>query len=219
MVIARLFSCAECGAWWGGSDLDMPETQLVFRLVEPHSTRFLWQDYHGWQKADRPQGCPACGVETAESALVLRCDAEGHVIWPEIAEEDRPQPALEAGNPFFDYVAQSERIDENVSFLTAREAQRAAHAWGYTAEMEDIREQMDAMRKAFKEVVYRYAPILPPGWRVTGDYDKWVKGQACAGFLHGEINPDAALMVGGCCRTVAELEMQLDRLHGYVCGM
>ena len=40
-----------------------------------------------------------------------------------------------------------------------------------------------------------------------------------AGFLHGEINPDVTLMIGGRVTTVAELEMELDRLFRYVCEL
>ena len=69
------------------------------------------------------------------------------------------------------------------------------------------------------DIVYRYAPILPSGWRATGDYDKWLKGKACAGFLHGEKNPDNSLMIGGHCHTVAEIEMELDSPHSYMCAL
>lgn len=39
---------------------------------------------------------------------------------------------------------------------------------------------------------------------------------ACAGFLHGDMAPDNSLMIGGQCCTVAEIEMELDRLHRFV---
>ena len=212
-VIAHLYRCPDCGAWWGAGEQDVPETQLVFRLVDPHSDQFLWADYRGWIKGGELSVCPACGGDSAVAAITLCFDEEGQVVWPENPSDKTSE------NPFYDYVSGSERIEENISFIAAREAQRQKNAWGYTAEMDDIREDLNRMREAFKEVVYRYAPILPPGWRVIGDYDKWLKGQACAGFLHGEINPDNSLMIGGQCRTVAEIEMVLDRLHRYVCDL
>ena len=110
-------------------------------------------------------------------------------------------------------------IDENINAVAAREEQRESNAWGYTADINDIRDEMKGMTAAFKDVVYSYAVILPPGWRVIADYDKWIAGNACAGFLHGEVQPDISLLIGGDCATVAEIEMELDRLHHYVCNL
>jgi len=133
-------------------------------------------------------------------------------------KEDEPlgEDIQNMGNLFLDYVSQSTRIKENISAIAAKEERRLANAWGYTAEIADIREQMMSMRNAFKEIVNSYAPLLPKGWRVIADYDKWVAGRACAGFLHGEIQPDITLMIGGRCSTVADLELELDRLFRYV---
>jgi hypothetical protein len=215
-VIAKLFRCPDCGAWWGSSKHSTPETHLVFKLVEPNSERFLWHDYRGWYRQSKAKCCPACGQEMAVAEVTLRYDDEGQVQWPENEDIRNEKPAETTGNPFADYISQSKRIEENITFLIAREAQQVGNEWGYKADLDDIREDINAMRSAFKNVVYRYASILPPGWRVTGDYDKWLKGQACAGFLHGDMHPDNSLLIGGLCHTVAEIEMELDRLHSYV---
>ena len=116
------------------------------------------------------------------------------------------------------YVSGSAMMDENIAAIAAREARGKAHAWGYTADIADIREELEAQRSAFKHLMSGYAALLPPGWRILADYDKWVKREACAGFLHGEVQPDASLLVGGECSTVADLEMELDRLFNYVCA-
>ena len=125
----------------------------------------------------------------------------------------------EAINPFVDYVSQSEQIGENMFVIAAWEARQEENAWGYTADINDILEQMVEMQIAFEDVVCSYAPLMPPGWRVMADFNKWAKGQACAGFLHGELRPDISLMIGGSCTTVADLEMELDRLFRYVCEL
>jgi hypothetical protein len=36
---------------------------------------------------------------------------------------------------------------------------------------------------------------------------------------HGDMNPDTSLMIGGHYHTVAEVEMDLDHLHSYVCAL
>ena len=204
-VIAAIYRCQSCGLWWINSRLDVPEARLIHKLVEPHSETYLWQD-------------------TGGPDLELRFDEEGQVVWPENGEpgvegDGRDSAAHEESSPFAAYVSQSKNIAENMFVIAAWEARQELNAWGYTADINDVREQMDEMRSAFKDAVYSYAPLLPPGWRVTADYDKWLKGQACAGFLHGEINPDASLMIGGRCSTVAELEIKLDRLFRLVCEM
>lgn len=223
-VIAALYRCQKCGVWWGSSEHDRPETRLIWRLVEPHSTGYLWQDYHGWYGTLHVGHCVNCGQETSKPDSVLRFDDQGQVVWPELSslnENDNGDDGLadEDANPFVAYVSQSQMIDENMTAITAREAQRESNAWGYTADINDIRDEMNGMRLAFKDVVYNYAPILPPGWRVIADYDKWLEGKACAGFLHGEVQPDISLLIGGNCTTVAEIEMELDRLHHYVSNL
>jgi hypothetical protein len=137
----------------------------------------------------------------------------------ESMENGSDKPANQHGNPFANYVSNSEKIGENMFVIAAWEARQELNAPGYAADINNIRDEMDEMRTAFKDVVCGYAPLLPRGWRVTGDFDKWLKGHACAGFLHGEIRPDVSLMIGGGCSTVAELEMQLDRLFRLVCDM
>ena len=153
---------------------------------------------------------------------MLRFDDEGEVVWPEGMDPTAVHPGEEAegqDNPFEAYVAQSKEMEQNMAVIAVWEERRSSLAPGYTADINNLRGEMDRMRSAFKDVVYSYAPLLPPGWRVTGDFDKWIKGQACAGFLHGEIQPDAMLMVGGGCTSVADLEMDLDRLFRYVCEL
>ncbi len=223
-VIAALYRCQNCSAWWGSSEVDRTETGLIWRLVEPHSTDYLWQDYRGWRQTLQAGRCANCGQETGKPESVLRFDDEGQVVWPELAnlnEDDNGDDGLahEDANPFVAYISQSQMIDENISAIDAREEQRESNAWGYTADINDIRDEMKGMTSTLKAVVYRYAPILPPGWRVIADYDKWLAGKACAGFLHGEVQPDISLLIGGGCTTVAEIEMELDRLHHFVCNM
>lgn len=217
--IAALYRCGACSAWWGSSAHAAAHTALLLRLVEPHSTEYLWVDYHGWREDVDAGSCPGCGQETGAAAIALHFDAQGQVAWP---QEASPAAAvIEAGNAddlFAEYVSGSAMMDENIAAIAAREARGKTHAWGYTADIGDIREELEAQRGAFKHLLSGYAPLLPPGWRIIGDYDKWVKGQACAGFLHGDMQPDASLLIGGGCSTVADLEMGLDRLFNYVCG-
>jgi hypothetical protein len=216
-VFAALYRCHACHSWWGSSRLDVPQKRLLWRLVEPHSSTYLWVDYRGWRQKSDAGLCPECGQEAGEADYVLSFDEKGEVVWPE--EVDLTPGNQEEDNPFLAYVSQSKKMDQNMAVIAAWEERQHSQEAGYTADIDDLRGEMDKMRSAFKLVVYSYAPLLPPGWRVTGDYDKWLKGQACAGFLHGEINPDASLMIGGRVTTVAELEMELDRLFRYVCEL
>jgi len=219
-VFAALHRCHSCAQWWGSSELDVPQKRLLWRLVEPFSDNYLWVDYAGWRQGVDGGCCLRCGQEAGEADFVLRFDEEGAVVWPEGVAETTAAPGEETEgekNPFQAYVAQSKQMEQNISVLAAWEERRQGHAPGYTADIDILRCEMDKMRSAFKDVVYSYAALLPPGWRVMGDYDKWVKGQACAGFMHGEIQPDVTLMIGGKCTTVAEIEMELDRLFRYVC--
>ena len=136
------------------------------------------------------------------------------------SNDNAPREASEeSANPFVEYVSRSEQIEENMFVIAAWEARQELNSWGYTADINDILEQMVEMQIAFEDVVCSYAPLMPPGWRVMADFNKWAKGQACAGFLHGELRPDISLMIGGSCTTVAELEMELDRLFRYVCEL
>ncbi|HSG18478.1 MAG TPA: hypothetical protein VLE70_19450 [Anaerolineae bacterium] len=119
-------------------------------------------------------------------------------------------------NPFEDYVDGSGAIQDGLAAMRAREDRRAANAESYTASMADVRETMQAIENAFKDVVYGYSAILPDGWRAHGDFEKWVARKACAGFVHGGMNPDAELMIGGECDTVRGLEIELDRLYKFL---
>jgi hypothetical protein len=188
--------------------------------VEPHSNAYLWEDYRGWRQKGEAGLCPECGQAAGKADFVLSFDDRGEVVWPEGVDLTDSEPGDDGGesNPFLDYISQSKKMDQNLTVIAAWEERRRSNAPGYTADIDDLRGEMDLMRTAFKDVVYSYAPLLPPGWRVTGDYDKWVKRQACAGFMHGEIQPDITLIIGGRCTTVAELEMELDRLFQYVCA-
>ena len=220
-IFAALYRCHACLSWWGTSHLDVPEKRLLWRLVEPHASDYLWVDYRGWRQQLDAGLCPECGQEGGEAQVVLSFDDQGEVVWPQGVDPLGSETGDHSpeGNPFLEYISHSEKMGENMAVIAAWEERRHTNAPGYTADIDHLRGEMDRMRSAFKDVVYSYAPLLPPGWRVTGDYDKWVKGQACAGFLHGEINPDAALMIGGRVTTVAELEMELDRLFRYVCEL
>lgn len=121
-------------------------------------------------------------------------------------------------NPFEDYVDGSGAIQNGLAAIRARESRREANAGSYMASMADLRDTMGAIENAFKDVVYGYSAILPDGWRAHGDFEKWVAGKACAGFVHGGMNPDAELLIGGRCDTVRELEVELDRLFRYLFG-
>lgn len=79
---AELYRCTGCDAWWGNSERDMRETHLVFRLVEPNSTLFSWENFHGWRHAGKVHRCPGCGQEISGPEIMLRFDDEGQVQWP-----------------------------------------------------------------------------------------------------------------------------------------
>ena len=115
-------------------------------------------------------------------------------------------------NPFEDYVDGSGAIQDGLAAMRARED----HGLDFVASMADVRETMQAIENAFKDVVYGYSAILPDGWRAHGDFEKWVARKACAGFVHGGMNPDAELMIGGECDTVRGLEIELDRLYKFL---
>lgn len=215
--MAALYACASCGAWWAAGAAAGAGARLLFRLVEPYSDRYLWADYRGWRHDPQALVCTHCGQTSAGAALTVRRDAQGHIVGPQ--ELPDPEPVAGSGaadNPFLAYVSGSATMEENIAAIAAREAKRETQAWGYTADIEDLREEMAAQRAAFKQVIAGYAPLLPPGWRVTADYDKWVQGKACAGFVHGEMAPDTSLLIGGACRTVAALEIEMDSLFRYV---
>ena len=219
-LIAALARCDSCHQWWASSEPHAEQTELLLRLVEPHSETYLWQDYHGWYGTAEALVCPNCGQAANAAEIELRFDDHGRVLWPAqipLAEAETLESGqAPQGNPFLEYVAGSAAMAENIRAIAMREEQRADAANGYAADIADIRDLMQEQRIAFKRLVNGYAPLLPPGWRVMADYSKWVEGNACAGFLHGEIQPDASLMIGGGCRTVAELEVELDRLFRYV---
>lgn len=119
-------------------------------------------------------------------------------------------------NVFEEFVDGSDPIQDNLAAIRARQIQREQNSVSYVAQIEQLREEMMAMEAAFKDVVYKYTAILPDGWRVTGDFDKWVAGKACVGFVRGAMNPTDELMVGGNCDTVADIEMTLDRLYHFL---
>ena len=119
-------------------------------------------------------------------------------------------------NPFEEYVDGSGSIQDGLAAMRARQRGREANAESYTASMADLQETMQAIEKAFKDVVYGYSAILPAGWRAHGDFERWVAGKSCAGFVHGGMSPDAELMIGGDCDTVRGLEVELDRLYKFL---
>lgn len=119
-------------------------------------------------------------------------------------------------NPFTEYVEHSRMIADNINAIAIREQLKEKNAWGYTADMDNLKDDMQAMRTAFKDIVYRFSAALPAGWRVIGDFDKWLKGEACAGFVHGGMRPDQKLMIGGGCQTVLAIEHELEKLHQFV---
>lgn len=119
-------------------------------------------------------------------------------------------------NPFEEFVGNSNPIQDGLAAMDARHEKRENNAASYLANIDDLRDQMKAMELAFKDVVFKYAAILPEGWRVTGDFEKWLAGKACAGFVHGALNPSAELMIGGDCETVGDLELALDQLYNFV---
>jgi hypothetical protein len=121
-------------------------------------------------------------------------------------------------NPFEEYVDDSGAIQDGLAAMRARQSRREANAESYTVSMADLRETMQAIENAFKDVVYGYSAILPAGWRVHGDFEKWIAGKACAGFVHGGMSPDAELMIGGESDTVRGLEIELDRLYRFLFG-
>ncbi|MCA9898973.1 MAG: hypothetical protein H6654_01555 [Ardenticatenaceae bacterium] len=119
-------------------------------------------------------------------------------------------------NLFNEYVENSQMIQENLDAIAAREKQRQQNQWGYTADMDNLKDDLQTMQTAFKDIVYRFATTLPSGWRVIGDFNKWLKGEACAGFVHGGMQPDQKLMIGGQCKTALAIEHELERLHQFV---
>lgn len=122
-------------------------------------------------------------------------------------------------NVFENYVEHSESIQDNVAAIAAKEQRRQENAGSYGADIDMIRDELSLMRVAFKDVVYRFSRTLPAGWRVLGNFDDWVAGKACAGFAHGDMQPDAKLMIGGQCKTVLGIELELERLHQLVWQM
>jgi hypothetical protein len=119
-------------------------------------------------------------------------------------------------NPFEEFVEGSNPIHDGLSAIVAKENKRTENASSYIASMDSLREEMKAMEEAFKDVVYGYSAILPSGWRAIGDFDEWVAGKACAGFVRGGLNPTDKLMIGGNSETVKEIELELERLYAYL---
>ncbi len=122
-------------------------------------------------------------------------------------------------NPFEEFVEGSDPIQDGLSAIKAKENKRTENASSYVASMDNLREQMKAMEEAFKDVIYGYSAILPSGWRAIGDFEEWVAGKACAGFVRGGLNPTDKLMLGGSCETVKELEVELERLYTYLVNL
>jgi hypothetical protein len=58
---AVLHRCQGCEVWWGSSQGYSPSDHQVFRLAEPHTDRFLWEDYRGWRNGAESDNCPECG--------------------------------------------------------------------------------------------------------------------------------------------------------------
>lgn len=219
---AELQRCPVCGSWWGAGDYQLAAARQVWQWVEPHSNHLLWEAYYGWRVSSADRLCRSCGEGWGATQLELRIGENGEIAWLEggLLESAGPESAEDApggSDPFRSYVAGSKGIEENVAAIEAREAKRAANVWGYAADIDDIRDDLERVGSAFKDVVYGYAPLLPPGWRVIADFDKWVMGKACAGFVHGDMSPDKSLLIGGDCSTVADLAMRLDKLFLYVC--
>ncbi len=121
-------------------------------------------------------------------------------------------------NPFEEFVEGSNPIQDGLAAIQARESRREDNAQSYVASIEDLKEEMKAMEVAFRDIVYSYSALLPDGWRATGDFDKWLAGKACAGFVQGGMKPSSKLMIGGGCETVREIELELERLYAYLVG-
>ncbi len=58
---AVLCRCQDCGVWWGSSRQYSHQDSQIFRVAEPHTDQFLWQDYRGWRHEDEANVCPECG--------------------------------------------------------------------------------------------------------------------------------------------------------------
>ena len=58
---AVLCRCQECGIWWGSSQQFSLQDFQVFRVAEPHTDLFLWEDYRGWVNGTEADSCPECG--------------------------------------------------------------------------------------------------------------------------------------------------------------
>ncbi|MBE2222347.1 MAG: hypothetical protein IAF02_12440 [Anaerolineae bacterium] len=117
---------------------------------------------------------------------------------------------------FGNYIETSNSIQDNIAAITAKEQRRDKNAEAYSADMDNIRGELEQMRAAFKDVVYRFAAILPQGWRVLGNFDDWVASKACADFAHGELQPDSKLMIGGQCKTILGLKLELEKLQKFI---
>jgi hypothetical protein len=70
-LIAALYRCRSCQAWWGGHEAEepdappasQPEAHLLFHLAEAHPELFLWEKYRGWRTAAAGADvCPDCGA-------------------------------------------------------------------------------------------------------------------------------------------------------------
>lgn len=71
-VIAALYRCPSCRAWWSSREGDDPEAQLIFRLAEKHKELFPWEDYQGWRAFGAGAVvCPGCGKEIEEPKFCL----------------------------------------------------------------------------------------------------------------------------------------------------
>ncbi|MCA9898974.1 MAG: hypothetical protein H6654_01560 [Ardenticatenaceae bacterium] len=67
---AVLYCCPDCQVWWGSSEHQTLQDNQVFRLAEPASDMFKWEDYRGWRSGD-PHTCPECGQHIEKPSYTL----------------------------------------------------------------------------------------------------------------------------------------------------
>jgi hypothetical protein len=70
-LLAALYRCDDCAAWWGSSTRHTPGEQWVFHLIEGHEAQYAWVDYRGWRTARDAGLCPVCGETVAIPAFAL----------------------------------------------------------------------------------------------------------------------------------------------------
>ena len=67
---AVLYRCPDCQVWWGGNQHNTLKDNLVFRLAEPDSDMFKWEDYRGW-RSDDAHTCPECDQHIDKPSYTL----------------------------------------------------------------------------------------------------------------------------------------------------